>query len=1388
MADNKSKKQTAGGYAGLTGFRRAIPIILFAFSVFIALCFITQNTGTLGQAIAGFLTGLFSWAAYGIPLLLAIHAIFYPSDSGTHRVITRVIFTVITLVLIAALAHTFTVIGTEPVFTPRDFYEAGKSCVGGGFIGGVVAYGILRVIGTVGMIILAVAMAALYVAYCFSGKNSSLKRAGLSLLSLIVGFFALIEKGIKKLVRRSKEKNAEKTKRVENAKNENLYEDEFFAVDNGMQELEIPSLNIKESRDDESIEAHPTLHDTVYPKSEVGGENRPPRRVETDYGIGTDGTSDDESAHNGPADIIIESEAEAPPATDGDGRDEAASEVFGKDFDPYDIDLSAPPKQTTTRRADPGVSEYEKPLDEVTEESLARARRLEEFERRKAQLLGKQPTTGTASGEAATGAHTAGAQTHTSAQSAATEPQKSNDPTATATEKKNESPAGGGGELSREEQIARARNFRPDGAPQRAFPGRSQPNYTPDMQGSGSFSASPLDAETGCTNDDIKNILAGKVDDAEAPEDGETMEFGKTEPAASEPTVRAEEFNVDEFLGRYGTQTDASQSAAAARRDVPPATGTDGTTMSFGYEPARNTYAPPTTEGATTGYERRTLDYRPDNDTAGTPAEETQAQPTGGAATVSSARDGMSYIRTARFVSSMTAEPEKPEPEKTVIKDFKPASEILTELPERKQETADTEDKQEDAPALRIERSKVGDSLSAPAVSAPEEEDVPEMTEEDEPEEDEEDATGLDSYTEDVPEAEEIPPEKQNPDILDYRKRFTIFSDSAPENKQSDNGASGGLDFEPGDDFEISTDGDKDETDDDENADSNGTDDSDAEYIDEPEDEIEENGSDETDDETDKYDDEPDEEDAEDDLPPFDNAKDVSTPAKEVSAAPDYSNYAPPPLTLLKAPPEVDDSDATEEIQRNSEKLIDTLASFNVNASIKGVDRGPRITRYEVVPARGVKVSQVTSLFDDITMNLASEGIRMEAPIPGQSAIGFEIPNAHPATVFLRSLIESDEFSTAKSNTFSCIGKDVTGNPVFFDIAKAPHLLIAGATGMGKSVCINSILVSMLCKARPDELKLILVDPKKVEFQVYEKIPHLLVPVVTDVKQAAGALSWACEQMEKRYELMMSIAVRNIDAYNERVADDPSLGEPMTKIVIVIDELNDLMMAARDPVEGLITRLAQKARAAGIHLIIGTQRPSVNVITGVIKANIPSRLSCKVSSNVDSRTIIEQAGAEKLLDKGDALFWPVGKPKPLRVQCAFVSDKEVEAVMKYLCSQSTGNTYSEEILAEINSAAQKCMAPKKGKESYDEDGEDGAGSDGYYNDQKFIEAVEIAVRSKKISTSLLQRRLSIGYSKAAKYIDVMEDLGIVSEPNGQKPRDVLIDMDEWKERLSRYES
>ena len=544
--------------------------------------------------------------------------------------------------------------------------------------------------------------------------------------------------------------------------------------------------------------------------------------------------------------------------------------------------------------------------------------------------------------------------------------------------------------------------------------------------------------------------------------------------------------------------------------------------------------------------------------------------------------------------------------------------------------------------------------------------------------------------------------------------------------------------------------------------------------------------------------------DDDDDAPPFDGATRAGSPrfAEYVSsmarteerqkpkeepkpkAAPDYSSYKFPSIELLKAAPPADDADAQMEISDNAEKLIDTLESFRVQATIKGYDRGPRITRYEVVPARGVKVSAITNLFDNISLAMAADGIRMEAPIPGKSAIGFEIPNKKPSNVYLRDLIESDEFMHSESKTIVCMGKDVAGLPVYGDIAKMPHVLVAGATGMGKSVCINAMMLSILFRARPDEVKLIMIDPKKVEFQPYNGIPHLLVPVVIDPKQAAGALMWAVDEMEKRFDLIEQLRVKKIDDYNEKVRENPELGTPMPKIIIVIDELNDLMIQVRDPVENLIMRIAQKARAAGIHLIIGTQRPSVNVITGVIKANIPSRISCKVASAVDSRTILETTGAEKLLDRGDMLFFPVTRQKPLRVQGAYVSDNEVDKILDFLRDQAHGEVgYDEDVLDQINRAASKCSKSKGGADMDDDDDE--GGGEGYLNDETFLDAVKVALHAGKISTSLLQRKLSIGFGRAAKYIDIMEDLGVVGEKNGQKPRDVLISMSEWEELLSR---
>jgi len=508
-------------------------------------------------------------------------------------------------------------------------------------------------------------------------------------------------------------------------------------------------------------------------------------------------------------------------------------------------------------------------------------------------------------------------------------------------------------------------------------------------------------------------------------------------------------------------------------------------------------------------------------------------------------------------------------------------------------------------------------------------------------------------------------------------------------------------------------------------------------------------------------------------------------PVEEKPKKKDYSNFVFPPIDLLHEVDEAGNENTAEEIKDNADKLIDTLGSFGVTASIKGVDRGPRITRYEVVPAKGVKVSNIMNLADDIALNLAADGIRMEAPIPGKSAVGVEIPNKKSSIVRLRELIETDDFKNLKSKTSVCMGKDVAGQPVFADVAKMPHALIAGATGMGKSVCINSLMLSILYKARPDEVKFIMIDPKQVEFTMYNGIPHLLVPVVTDVKQAAGTLMWAVEEMERRYGVLQEQCVRNIDAYNEKIALHPELGEQMSRIIIVIDEFAELIMQAKNPVESLIIRIAQKARAAGIHLIIGTQKPVKEVITGLIKSNIPSKLSCKVASNRDSILIFDAAGAEKLLDRGDMLIAFANSLKPQRVQCAFVADEEVEAVMDYLKPFSDGSNYDESVMEEIRRAADKCTKKGGGDRDDDSDDEGGSYGEGHLNNKEFLDAVEIAVNTRKISTSLIQRKLSIGYGKAAKFIDIMEDMGIVGEANGSKPREVLLTADEWHEKLAR---
>lgn len=480
--------------------------------------------------------------------------------------------------------------------------------------------------------------------------------------------------------------------------------------------------------------------------------------------------------------------------------------------------------------------------------------------------------------------------------------------------------------------------------------------------------------------------------------------------------------------------------------------------------------------------------------------------------------------------------------------------------------------------------------------------------------------------------------------------------------------------------------------------------------------------------------------------------------------------YRFPPVDMLKLPKAVEEKDVGAELSANAECLVSTLKSFGVQTKIIDITRGPTVTRYELQPSAGVKISKITSLADDIALNLASAGVRIEAPIPNKAAVGIEVPNKVVGTVSIREIIDSDEFRSAKSKLTVSLGRDIAGKVAVMDIAKMPHVLIAGATGSGKSVCINSIIVSILYKSTPDEVRLLMVDPKVVELGIYNGIPHLLVPVVTDPRKASGALNWAVNEMLKRYKTFADNSVRDIKGYNELAKEHEEL-EPMPQIVIIIDELADLMMAAPDEVEDSICRLAQMARAAGMHLVIATQRPSVDVITGVIKANIPSRIAFTVSSQVDSRTILDSAGADKLLGRGDMLYMPVGAPKPMRIQGCFVSDKEVESVVEFIKKSSQEETqYDEDIIGEI----EKRAAKEKGSAS-----SDGGGFES--DDPMLPAAIECVVEMGQASTSMLQRRLKLGYARAARLVDEMEARGIVGPYEGSKPRTVLMTKQQWIE-------
>lgn len=484
--------------------------------------------------------------------------------------------------------------------------------------------------------------------------------------------------------------------------------------------------------------------------------------------------------------------------------------------------------------------------------------------------------------------------------------------------------------------------------------------------------------------------------------------------------------------------------------------------------------------------------------------------------------------------------------------------------------------------------------------------------------------------------------------------------------------------------------------------------------------------------------------------------------------------YMLPPLECLNLPSNDNTVNYEIELKQNATKLVDTLKSFGVETRIVGIERGPSVTRYEIQPAAGVKISKITNLTDDIALNLASSGVRIEAPIPNKSAVGIEVPNKNRNMVTLREVIDQGQYRDAKSKLTAGIGKDVTGNFIYCDIAKMPHLLIAGTTGSGKSICLNTMIVSLLYNANPDEVKLVMIDPKQVEFTIYNGIPHLLVPVVSDARKAAGALGWAVSEMLQRYKKFSDNNVRDISGYNS-ICESQGL-KKMPQVVIFIDELSDLMMAAPNEVEDSICRLAQMARAAGMHLVIATQRPSVDVITGLIKANIPSRIALSVSSQIDSRTIIDSVGAEKLLGNGDMLYYPVGIPKPIRVQGSYISDKEVENVVNFIKNQKE-TVYDDEVNNAIEQIAQASANGKKGANmSSDSSGDFSSG-----DDEILKKAIEVVVEAQSASTTLLQKRLKLGYARASRIVDELEEKGVIGPYEGSKPRKVLITKQQWYE-------
>ncbi len=1317
---SNSKNPTQKNNAGIT---RAMPIILGAVSVFVAVCLIFGNAGAFGAAISSFLRGLFASGAYAIPIVILLHAIFFKNDYENKRILSRAVLSTVLILIVSSIDYTVLYYSADPAFDPALFYSTAS---GGGFIGGTISFCIASLIGCIGLIILDVAVVATAAIIFFGRKDSAARKSVLGILEFITALLAKIEAKIKESRENRRAAKAENRRMETERRHSEFFNDNFFDSKGNMDEIQIRELGIHESRDKTKSEQHPTLQTKVHNKSHVKASNS--------SGDKTSNVKNNGFNFNIADSTIAESSDSGQSffgATDRNyagkhssyGIDESADSVFTKDFDPFDFATGEKLVAKASTKAQPpqrssGVNEILPPVASLDEKAIAEQKRREEFELRKRSIISSRNSEQT---PVATTEHKA----------AGVAPM-----------------AMGVGKSEVTMEFGSAESAANSTAPQ---------------------SASPAPDNISLTAAEVK-VPENADENIEKAYEQIAVKVLKNNPAYA---VSA---NKTTFTTTVHSTDTVNEAVASPEAEIP---ATEASPEVIVEEAA--TISPALSESSPKPEEQPTPSFRPYE----TPTPDATA-PMATAASASILVTERNLVTPESNTNHSVLEQELARYDEIGIENSEPVeiSDTSVEVDIQTEEPSSETDVPTEEPLTTPTTSEsiIFEEEKEPVI-LPEATTTQESEEEKETifsfgDEDEQDIEEIADENADLKEifggVEEeevvvdnapIPPEEQNPEVIKQRAMFPFLDeeDSKPKNEESAAKSAAEPTI-----VEEST-----------------------PAVAEESVEIEVQ-SDITPMQNDDV-----TVDVEDEEPPFEVIKPSPAPTPAavapVAVAPveekpkkkDYSDFVFPPIDLLHAVDEAGNENTAEEIKDNADKLIDTLGSFGVTASIKGVDRGPRITRYEVVPAKGVKVSNIMNLADDIALNLAADGIRMEAPIPGKSAVGVEIPNKKSSIVRLRELIETDDFKNLKSKTSVCMGKDVAGQPVFADVAKMPHALIAGATGMGKSVCINSLMLSILYKARPDEVKFIMIDPKQVEFTMYNGIPHLLVPVVTDVKQAAGTLMWAVEEMERRYGVLQEQCVRNIDAFNEKIALHPELGEPMSRIVIVIDEFAELIMQAKNPVESLIIRIAQKARAAGIHLIIGTQKPVKEVITGLIKSNIPSKLSCKVASNRDSILIFDAAGAEKLLDRGDMLIAFANSLKPQRVQCAFVADEEVEAVMDYLKQFSDGSNYDETVMEEIKRAADKCT--KKGGGDRDDDSDDDGDSygEGYLNNKEFLDAVEIAVNTRKISTSLIQRKLSIGYGKAAKFIDIMEDMGIVGEANGSKPREVMISADEWHEKLAR---